>query len=156
MRDPRVTAGTSFEYAVNDGVTDSANARVFLAIQPPNSPPVFTSRPPTAIQAEGVTSTVVYQATAVDPDAGDTITYSLKHQHQRTVRASATWNQSRDGRGLDRAVDLLRRLHWRVTLTATDSQGASATQTFVLRHEARARVAVPNVVGRPCSPPRRR
>ncbi len=149
VRDPRETAGTSFEYAVNDGVTDSANARVFLEIRPLNSPPVFTSRPPTAIQAEGATSTVIYQATAADPDAGDTVTYSLNATGSNGAVGPSPFIDINAATG---AVSIVQstsfgNFSWRVTLTATDSQGASTTQTFVARHEARARISVPNVVG---------
>lgn len=149
VRDPRETAGTVFQYAASDGLTESANAKVFLAISAANSPPVFTSRPPSSIQSEGVTSPVIYQATAVDPDAGDSVTYSLNAVASNGVTGPSIYMDVNPATGVVSTLQSTSfgNFTWRVTLTATDSQGASATQTFVLRHETRARVSVPNVVG---------
>ena len=148
VRDPRATAGTSFDYAVNDGATDSAVAKVFLEIAPQNSPPVFTSRPPSAIQAQEP-SPYVYQATAVDPDQGDTVTYSLTAFGSNGLTGPSIYVDVNPSTG---AVSITRSAGFgafdlRITITATDSQGATAFQSFVLRHENQPPVAVPNVVG---------
>ncbi len=64
---------TSFLYEASDGV-ESAPAQVSIDILPQNSPPYFTSTPPTAFV---VNTPFSYQAVAVDPDPGDAITYAL-------------------------------------------------------------------------------
>ncbi len=81
--DPRVSEGTSFTYAVDDGNGETAPATVFVAIKPANLPPVITSTPPTGLLQRfnptppGGLYTHYYQVTATDPDPGDTLAYSL-------------------------------------------------------------------------------
>ncbi|MFN7976698.1 MAG: PASTA domain-containing protein [Vicinamibacterales bacterium] len=64
---------TSFLYTVSDGSLSSV-AKVTIDIAPSNRPPVFTSTPP---QVYTPFSGFSYAAFAVDPDAGDTVTYRL-------------------------------------------------------------------------------
>lgn len=147
VRDPRASAGTSFDYVANNGRADSAIAKVFVTIAPPNSPPAFTSRPPTVMQADGP-SPFVYRATAVDPDAGDTITYSANVYGSNGFSGPPYVT-------IDPATGVLSMLRspsygvftLLITVVATDSQGESSSQTFVIKHETAAPVAVPNVVG---------
>lgn len=152
VRDPRTTSGTSFDYVANNGTADSAVAKVFVKIAPKNSPPVFTSRPPLAIQAQGP-SPFVYQAAALDPDAGDTITYSLTAFAPGTNLGGPAYFSIDAKTG---AVSLPRNpgfgpFNMLISITATDSFGASAVQTFVVAHQTAAPVAVPNVVGKALS-----
>jgi hypothetical protein len=147
VRDPRETAGTAFSYVANNGTADSSIAKVFLAIAPQNSPPVFTSRPPTVMQASGP-SPFVYQPTVVDPDVGDTIMWSINVSGTNGITGEPYVIQD----AVTGAVSMVRsaafgRFGLRITLTATDSQGASTTQTFVVQHETAAPATVPNVVG---------
>jgi len=64
----------SFTYKVNDGRLESNTATVHLEILPPNEPPRILSRPDTTATL-GVT--YVYAPVVVDPDVGDTLTYTL-------------------------------------------------------------------------------
>ena len=64
----------SFTYVASDGVLDSNAATVRIAIRTPNSAPLMTSTPTTSA-ADGVVYS--YAAQAVDPDAGDILTFSL-------------------------------------------------------------------------------
>ncbi|MGH9204078.1 MAG: PASTA domain-containing protein, partial [Vicinamibacterales bacterium] len=64
----------SFTYVASDGVLESNPATVHIAIRTPNSGPQITSTPITAA-ADGVSYS--YAAQAVDPDAGDILTFSL-------------------------------------------------------------------------------
>jgi hypothetical protein len=78
-RDPRLVEGTVFTYKANDGALDSAPTDVFVKIAPQNSPPVFTSVPPSAHFADAAAGypREFYTARAVDPDPGDTVRYEL-------------------------------------------------------------------------------
>ncbi len=64
----------SFTYVASDGVLDSNPATVHIAIRTPNSAPQMASSPATSA-ADGVAYS--YAAQAVDPDAGDILTFSL-------------------------------------------------------------------------------
>ena len=148
IRDPRETAGTSFEYAASNGSGTSNAARVFLTLAPDNQPPVITSRPPTAIQASS-TEDYLYQMAATDPDVGDTVTYSILSAPS-WVSVSATTGAVRFDTGpcgsYGSPCD-----YGRVTvvLAATDSQGAQSTQSFVVNVTTSTPATVPNVVGSP-------
>jgi hypothetical protein len=150
LRDPREALGTSFGYAANDGNADSNDAKVFIEIAPPNSPPVFTSRPPAAVLGNGANELFnFYTASAVDPDVGDTVTYSLEsfgigflgENNTTFFQINPTSGAVLFGRGL-----AFGNFSVHMTITATDSQGAKATQSFVVQHSTTA-VTVPNVTG---------
>ncbi|HEX7282416.1 MAG TPA: FG-GAP-like repeat-containing protein, partial [Vicinamibacterales bacterium] len=64
----------SFTYVASDGVLESTAATVRIALRTPNAAPQFTSTP-IATAARGVVYS--YAAQAVDPDAGDILTFSL-------------------------------------------------------------------------------
>jgi len=146
-RDPRTVEGTFFEYAANDGLVDSANARVYVAIRPANSPPVFTSRPPTAYLATAFRSyAAVYTASAIDSDPGDTVRYSLEN--------AATSYYGFPGPVIDANTGVLSIFatnesipgdHWGI-IVATDSQGAETRQPFFITSSATA-LTVPDVRG---------
>ncbi|WP_129779573.1 Ig-like domain-containing protein [Peristeroidobacter soli] len=146
VRDAREAAGTSFEYAASNGSGTSNGARVFLTLAPDNQPPIITSRPPTAIQASS-SEDYLYQMAATDPDAGDTITYSILNAPS-WVSVNATTGAVRFDTGpcgsYGSPCD-----YGRVTvvLAATDSQGAQATQSFVVNVTTSTPATVPNVVG---------
>ena len=79
--DPRKREQATFTYKAQAGGLDSNPATVTIDIVPPNRPPVFTSTPPTTYIAYNNSYPAiipfVYQAHAVDPDPGDTVTYSI-------------------------------------------------------------------------------
>ncbi|MEO8306030.1 MAG: RHS repeat-associated core domain-containing protein [Betaproteobacteria bacterium] len=135
IRDPRLAQATSFTYSASDGAATSAPASVFIDIVPDNRPPVFTSVPPTSLLQ---TSTAkFYDVTAIDPDAGDTITFSLK--------AAPFWvTMSGPAR-----VSFAPNTPWgqtTVIVTATDSLGASTDQIFIVNLTTTP-ATVPNVTG---------
>jgi beta-lactam-binding protein with PASTA domain len=146
IRDVRESAGTSFEYSASNGAGTSNTARVFVALAPDNQPPVITSRPPTAIQASS-SEDYLYQLAATDPDAGDTITYSILSAPS-WVSVDATTGAVRFDTGpcgsYGSPCD-----YGRVTvvLAARDSRGAQATQSFVVNITTSTPATVPNVVG---------
>lgn len=79
--DPRKVQQTTFTYAASSGGLTSAPATVTITIQPQNRPPVFTTTPPTRYGGYGSTAAAAFMAAyvphAVDPDIGDTVTYSI-------------------------------------------------------------------------------
>ncbi len=132
---------TSFLYEATDGALTSP-ARVSIDILPTNRPPRFTSTAPTAYT---VNQPFTYNAVAVDPDAGDAITYSI------LVRAS-DWGGN-CSIGATSGVFFCNFLGTpgsyvaqTFTLVATDSQGAIASH--IVRLEPSSGVAtIPNIVG---------
>jgi hypothetical protein len=114
-------------------------ATVTIDILPTNRPPVFVSKPPTRYLAN---SSFSYASQAIDPDPGDTVTYSLKiaqgfqaGQYCSMGSASGILSCSLLGSGQQYFV-----------IVATDSFGASAYQTIQIE-DSSGTVAVPNVVG---------
>lgn len=148
VADLRETQGTSFQYVANDGSVDSAPARVFLRIAPPNSPPVITSTPPSAVNG-GDGGSFAYAATATDPDVGDTITWSARLLWATNFASEAlvlSVNPSTGVLSINRNL-AFGNFEMLIQLTATDSQGASTSQSFVVRHDITARTPLPSVVG---------
>jgi RHS repeat-associated protein len=114
----------TFTIHVDDGRGGWAEQTVQFDLEPPppvNHPPQITSQP-SAPGAPG--SAYTYQVTATDPDAGDTITYSL----QPGFPSGMTINPQSGALGwmVGPAGD------YPVTVRAADSHGAWAEQSFVL------------------------
>ncbi|MCU0781657.1 MAG: Ig-like domain-containing protein, partial [Akkermansiaceae bacterium] len=67
-----------FSFKVNDGTVDSAIASVSITVTPVSDPPAFVTDPIVAANAyEGVAYTgQTLAGSAIDPDTGDTLTYS--------------------------------------------------------------------------------
>lgn len=150
IRDPRLAQATSFTYEASNGAGPSAPATVFVRIVPDNRPPVFTSVPPKSLwqrfapNPPGGLVTHYYDLAAVDPDPGDTVTFSLKSAPSWVtlsgpdrIRFEPTcgsfgnpcpWGQTT------------------VIVTATDSRGASTDQIFIVNLTTTA-ATVPDVVG---------
>ncbi|WP_028605726.1 FG-GAP repeat domain-containing protein [Ottowia thiooxydans] len=135
---------TSFTYEARAGTLASAPATVRLNLLPSNGKPRITSVPPMAWQA-GAPANFSYNLAAVDPDAGDTLTWSIvsyepisaDNRYQPVINPSTgamTQNYASSEQYL-------------YTVRVTDSQGAYADQMFSVNFSAAARVAVPNVVG---------
>ncbi len=139
--DPRKKVTTSFTYTASDGPLTSAPGTVTIEILPPNRPPVFVSTPPTRYVAVAAFS---YTAQAVDPDPGDTVTYSLKlaQGNGGGVLGNCTIDASSGLFG----CGILFSGEQDFILVATDSFGAAAYQTIKLQ-ESPGPAAVPNVVG---------
>ncbi len=136
--DLRTRAKTSFTYRTlaGDGAASDA-ATVAIDIAPRNSPPRFTSTPPSAANTR---SPLSFQLTAVDPDPGDTITYSLVHSDQSssTVSSAGVFHRPSQG-GYGPYLNIVR---------ATDSQGAYTDLSFVINYTPNANTSqVPNVEG---------
>ncbi len=64
----------SFTFKVSDKRTDSAAATVSITVKAVNDAPSFTSTPVTTATVDAL---YTYDVNATDPDAGDTLTYSL-------------------------------------------------------------------------------
>jgi choice-of-anchor C domain-containing protein len=72
---PRDTAqADSFTYRASDGSLQSNEATVRLILQRQNRQPVFTSAPPLTVTTG---QSYTYDANAIDPDAADTLIFSL-------------------------------------------------------------------------------
>ena len=146
IRDPREAAGTSFGYAASNGAGTSNAARVFISLVPDNQPPVITSRPPTAIQASS-SEDYLYPLSAADPDAGDTVTYSIVNAPTWVSISAATGAVRFDTGPCGSYGSPCDYGRVTVVLAATDSRGAQTTQSFVVNVTTSAPAAVPNVVG---------
>ncbi len=141
--DPRLRDQTSFTYSANNGALSSLPATVKISIEPQNRPPKFTSTPPTRHNGS-----LSYQATAVDPDVGDTLTYAIVtqlHNAQSCSIGSATGLLTCPGLTVyvppvDNNTDPF------FVISATDSLGATALQSFTLKQSTTS-CTVPNVAG---------
>lgn len=131
--DPLVGTMQTFTYVANDGEADSNVATVTLDVLPDGSPPQFVSEPDT-LTTRGFPYT--YAPFVVDPDLGDTVTFSL-----------AT---GPDGMSLDPATGAI---SWApeivgiypVSILAMDSIGFATTQQWQL--QVGDPVTVPDVTG---------
>ncbi|MFA7443886.1 MAG: putative Ig domain-containing protein, partial [Lysobacteraceae bacterium] len=126
-----------FTYVANDGQDDSVPATVYLTLRPANAAPEIHSQPDT-LAAVGVP--YFHAVRALDPDPGDTLTFSL-------VTAPS-------GMSIDPATGLIRftadsaQLGGHpVDVLVRDPLGFSAQQHYVLNVVDA--VQVPDVVGQP-------
>ena len=112
----------SFTFRARDASLVSADATVAIAIAPVNDAPVITSTADT-VATEG--AAYAYQATASDPDAGDTLSFSLATAPAAMtvdpVTGLIAWTPTTAQSG-DHPV----------TLVVTDAAGASAQQSFTI------------------------
>lgn len=150
VRDPRLAQAAWFTYEAGDGSTASAPARVIIAIAPDNRPPVFTSVPPKSLwqrfapNPPGGLVTHYYDLAAYDPDAGDTITYSLKSAPIWVTMSGPARLRFEPTCG---SYGYPCPWGWTtVVVTATDSRGASTDQIFIVNLTTDA-TSVPNVIG---------
>ncbi len=135
LPDERENRSDSFLYDINDGVLDSNTATVYLEILPDGNPPQILSQPDT-------TATVgfpyQYQVLAIDPDAGDVLTYGLTAAPTGMTIDAATglidWLPSDTDIG-DHAV----------AISVTDTQGFGVVQSYTL--VVGLPVTVPDVIG---------
>ncbi len=150
VRDPRLAQAVSFTYEADDGVARSAPAKVIVKIVPDNKPPVFTSVPPKSLwqrfapNPPGGLVTNYYDLAAVDPDPGDTVTFSLKSAPVWVTMSGPTRIRFEPTCG---SYGYPCPWGWTtVIVTATDSRGASTDQIFIVNLTTDA-TTVPGVVG---------
>jgi hypothetical protein len=133
---------TRFTYSASSDGLSSAPANVVIDIAR-NRKPQFTSIPPSVKVAD---QPLVYLATAVDPDPGDTITYALVSRFG--PNASDCCSQIVVDPSTGRTTFTARHVLAGevIVLSATDNQGATAYQTFTL-NVVNSGATVPNIVG---------
>jgi hypothetical protein len=123
----------SFTYQVSNGALVSNVATVHLDVLPPNNGPRILSLAPSAA-TPGVQ--FLYNVRAIDPDAGETLTFSLALAPAGMTVDTSTglirWTPGALGQGI-------------AVVKVTDSQGESDSQQFVVA--VGPPVAVPSVTG---------
>lgn len=125
---------THFTYTASASGLQSAPATVTIDLVPQNRPPQFTSVAPTRFDINAGFS---YQAVAVDPDLGDTVTYSLTLNDPGACNIDAVTGLMTCGQyGVP---------YRHIIVAATDNHGASSYQ--VINMASSTPGAVPNVVG---------
>jgi len=131
----RVGREEEFTYLANDGEFDSNLATVALHVLPANDAPVIVSLPPTGGAPD---LAYFYLVNAVDPDAGEILTFTLPNGPAGMTIDSATglvsWTPTTGQLG--------RHL---VRVQVTDSQGEADSQTYFI--DVAAALLVPSVVG---------
>lgn len=128
---------TSFNYSATNAAGLSSAGKVNIHITPLNRPPKFTSKPPTAyVQFNNVD----YQAHAVDPDLGDTVTYGLAFSYGNNAVASVDPNT-----GLVH-LSQLNGGDQSFIISAADNHGAVSYQPFIL-HQSAGFASVPDLAG---------
>jgi RHS repeat-associated protein len=104
------------------GGTAEQDFIVNAIVAPPNRPPVFTSTP---VVDANVATLYTYQATASDPDGGETLTFSVvsgpQGLHVDGSSGLVTWMPSVGQLGTDS-----------VTLQVDDGRGGAATQAYTI------------------------
>lgn len=133
--DPLVGTNVSFTYVANDGDLNSNEATVTLDILPAGNPPLFLTQPDT-LTTRGFP--YAYAPIVVDPDLGDSVTFSLTVGPTGMSIDAATgeinWNPQSNG-------------SFDVSILALDTIGFASAQTWVL--EVGEPVVVPDVAGQP-------
>ncbi|MEN1729099.1 MAG: putative Ig domain-containing protein, partial [Pseudomonadota bacterium] len=134
LPEDRVEEQDQFTYRANDGELVSNTATVNITILPPNAAPQILSAPRTTASPG---FEYVYQALAVDADAGELLVWAI---------AEGPAGLSVDSQGrltwTPMAADLGEHT---VVLQVTDTIGVSGFQTFVIRVQGA--VSVPNLAG---------
>ena len=136
------TEQTRFTYSASSDGLSSAPANVLIDIAR-NRKPQFTSIPPSVKIGN---QELVYLATAVDPDPGDTITYSLAARFGPNASdcCSQIVVDPNNGRTTFTARHVVPGEV--IVISATDNQGATAYQTFTL-NVVNSAATVPNLIG---------
>ncbi|HYY93624.1 MAG TPA: FG-GAP-like repeat-containing protein, partial [Pyrinomonadaceae bacterium] len=128
---------TSFTYSATNAAGLSSAGKVNIHITPQNRAPKFTSKPPTAyVQFNSVD----YQAHAVDPDLGDTVTYGLAFSYGNNAVAAVDPKT-----GLVH-LSQLNGGDQSFIVSATDNHGAVSYQPFIL-HQSAGFASVPDLAG---------
>ncbi len=125
---------TEFTYMAAASGLQSQPATVTIDLFPDNRPPQFTSIAPTRFQ---INVGFTYQAVAVDPDLGDTVTYSLALNDPGNCNIdtnSGLLSCGPNGNPWERMI-----------IVATDNHGASSFQTLNMSPSTAG--TVPSIVG---------
>ncbi|MEK6847619.1 MAG: putative Ig domain-containing protein [Nanoarchaeota archaeon] len=117
------TGSDNFTFKANDGIADSNNATISIAVNPvipTNNPPIITSMPITEINESEAYS---YQVTATDSD-NDTLAYSF---------SGPSWLTMDSATGLlsGTAPSVTADTNFNITITVSDGAD-TATQTYML------------------------
>ncbi len=139
--DPRLRDQTSFTYSANNGALSSLPATVKISIDPQNRPPKFTSTPPTRHNGS-----LSYAATAIDADVGDTVTYAIVTQINTPPCSINSATGLLTCSRLDVYVPASENTDPFFVISATDSLGATALQSFTVVQSTTS-CTVPDVVG---------
>ena len=138
----------SFDVVASDGTLSSVAQTVTLAVTDVNEAPSITSAAAaTAIAENGAAGVVVYTATATDPDAGATVTYSLGGADAAAFSINATTGAVT----LNAAANFEAKVSYAFDVTASDGTLSSAAQavTLAVTDVADAPVAVADSVATP-------
>jgi RHS repeat-associated protein len=104
------------------GGTAEQDYTITAIVAPPNRPPVFNSTP---VVDANVNTLYAYQATATDPDGGETLTFSVVSRPQGLMvdaqTGSVTWTPAAGQLGPNS-----------VTLRVDDGRGGTATQSYLI------------------------
>ena len=123
---------TKNSYTVTVTATDphggSGSVEVTIAVTDVNEPPAFAESSPTRQLAENAGNAALDgPLTATDPDAGDTLTYSITGPNTGGFTIDATTGQLRSGPAENYDFEDPTKNSYTVTVTATDSHGGSAS-----------------------------
>lgn len=122
-------------YVADDGSDASAPANVVIRLARANRPPQITSPlPPSTWPAA---TNYDWTFTAVDPDAGDTLSWT------RETGCAGLWQP---GTNSARSFFWSGQTECTAVVTVTDSQGATASQIFSARQTSET-TTIPNVIG---------
>ncbi|MBF0339823.1 MAG: tandem-95 repeat protein [Magnetococcales bacterium] len=127
--DPDWNGSAGFEWLASDGVLFSTTAAsVNLTILPVNEAPVLTSAATGSVAENAPVATVVYTASATDPDAGDTRSYSLGG----TDAAAFGINATSGAVTLNAPADFETKAGYAITVMATDAGTLTASQAVTI------------------------
>lgn len=144
--DPRLRAQTRFSYRASGARHDSPPATVTIDLVPDNRPPVVTSTPPASAHRSSVgpSTPLTYPITAVDPDAGDVISYQLALAGCGTPGAASVDAAT----GLFRYAAAVGEETCTFGVRLSDGQGGTTYHGFAVTFTDQTRT-VPNLVGQP-------
>ena len=111
-----------------DGQGGSASIEVTVTVTDLNEPPAFAESDPARQLAENTGNTAFgAPVTASDPDAGDTLTYSITGSNPGGFTVHSTTGQLRSGAAPSYDFEEPTKSSYTVTVTATDTHGVDAS-----------------------------
>ncbi|MFO6430503.1 Ig-like domain-containing protein [Erythrobacter sp. W302b] len=117
-------------YTVSDGNGGTAASTLTITITGTNDAPVITSPTTGTVSENAPATTVVYDASATDVDAGDVLSYSISGADAAAFNIDAATGEVR----LNAPANFERKASYSVTITATDNgnPALSATQAITI------------------------